>query len=637
MIPKEQADSIRLLARAEKAFPTAFRIARLLRVLIRTLAVKLDAWVAPDRWSRFAWLQLAVIAVLPLALSSIAYGIPKFSAVTIESLIHGDATCHAYLLTRNAELHGRWWLLGSDERAGSPYPTLLSSLPARYENVCLLTLSAMAGEGWHGATRYRVACMVVLVANAWVGAWLVWGATRSSLAAILSIVLLTLNVSLGGRIMGHLYLMIYAWALLTVWAYFQYLDEPSPRRGVILGVLMALTLQSSFYFGYFLTIGLTTLFTGGLIAGQIQRKHITTGLLAAATSALLAALLTFPVWTVGWRQAVAKGWVVRDPRELWMYGSEIVSYVWPPWSRPGWAHPVHYIAWARPGSGEGWNYPGIVVLGSICLFLIARLKYGCSFEPPAVVTRLLCLSGVLVTISLSGGPGLLLYRVVPFFRCYGRAGILAIAIWAVAIPILLAWFAGRWARPSARFLIMAGAIVLALWEGVNAGCWSRPTDSYHLSEKYPAWVSWLAKQPTQVRLAAFALIEPQKSGGESVNSAGWDNAPLYPGYFRLRGSENWSWEALFYVQTHRHATLNGADVEALDADLERYGATVSGNEMSEEALAFLHSLGYTHFAFDAEYMKKNTFLATSQSLSLEGETDGWSFLRFLPPGRAERK
>ncbi len=118
------------------------------------------------------------------------------------------------------------------------------------------------------------------------------------------------------------------------------------------------------------------------------------------------------------------------------------------------------------------------------------------------------------------------------------------------------------------------------WHAHNKyGTWSD-----RIADKTPAWVDWLAKQPPQVRLAAFSPIDNDY----------WFGTASY----RLR---------------HQHVTLNGCDWELLNGDLKLLGA--SYNEMNREGLKFITSLGYQTLAFHREYLEMHPWIRTLPWLS----------------------
>ena len=65
----------------------------------------------------------------------------------------------------------------------------------------------------------------------------------------LGVVLVTWNFSTAFRLQGHAHLFKYGWTVLAVAAFSRYLDRPTIRCGLVLGLAMALVLQGSFYLG----------------------------------------------------------------------------------------------------------------------------------------------------------------------------------------------------------------------------------------------------------------------------------------------------------------------------------------------------------------------------------------------------
>ncbi len=303
---------------------------------------------------------------------------------------------------------------------------------------------------------------------------------------------------------------------------------------------------------------------------------------------------------------------------VWMYGSELVSYFWPPWDRPSPGSAMRIIITERPGSYEGWNYPGLVVwlaLG-VCWLCWARRR---PIALPPAIGRFLILSAILVLLSLSGGPGIFMYSWFPSFRCYGRAGMLALALWAVAVPVALYQISHRIQRPFLRhafFLFMMG---LALSEGGRARSWVER--GFDVAPP-PPWVAWLARQPSGVSLAAFQPLKNELPG--DFVTGYWEDLPL-PKY-RSAGY-GWTWESPYYALLHNHLALNGADIDAVDADLRMLGASIERDEMNEAGLRFLASRGYNHFAFRRDYLTANPKLPALPWLEPAEVIDDWMFYR----------
>ena len=130
----------------------------------------------------------------------------------------------------------------------------------------LLAALTAGSSGTLGA--YHLAVLLALLVNGWIAAWIVLRFTRSTLWAAMAVVLITLNQSVGVRILGHLHLIKFGWILLSVWAFVGFLERPTRRSGLFLGIVLALVLQSSFYFGYFMVLSLATWYLQQILAGR---------------------------------------------------------------------------------------------------------------------------------------------------------------------------------------------------------------------------------------------------------------------------------------------------------------------------------------------------------------------------------
>ena len=175
-----------------------------------------------QRYSRCYRLLLAVAAYYPAQL----HGKPLPS-------LEGDASLYAYQLMRAAECHGQWWHIVKDARLGHPYPTEFAKHPGLFEGVDLMLLAALTAGSLGTTATYHLAVLVALLVNGWIAAWIVLRFTRSALWAAMAVILITLNQSVGVRILGHLHLFKFGWILLSVWAFVCFLDRPdaSERAG----------------------------------------------------------------------------------------------------------------------------------------------------------------------------------------------------------------------------------------------------------------------------------------------------------------------------------------------------------------------------------------------------------------------
>jgi len=516
-----------------------------------------------------------------------------------------DARFYVYQLHRMGELRGRWWELGSDALVGRPYPTAAAKHPGIYEGLDLLLPSAVTSRFLDPVANYLALLTLALACNGWVAALLAYRLTHSYRWSALAVVLITWNLSTGARMQaGHLHLLHFGWVLLAAYAYSRFLDTPTPRRGLLLGLAAALVLQSSFYFGYFLVLGLGLLALGETIAGRLGRRHVASAMVATLTFALLGAALTSPVWTIARRAALVDQYFHRQGSETWKFGSDLVQYVLSPLIGKVYA----LFQRRRPNDfWESWHYPGLVILAAAGAVIVARLRgRALGGADPRLLERLVMLVAILVLLSLAGGPSVLLFLAAPSFRCYGRAGMLAVAVASVVTPAILAAWSDRWRSARLRAAFFGGALALALVDG-GAHVRVRLHEAEASVEADPPWVDWLAKEPSDVRLAAFPAPRVPKAWGCTV--------------------DRWNWNGLYYRLRHGHPTLNGAEFALLESDLERRGASI--DQMNEQGLRFIASLGYDRLAFHRDSLRENPWIESLPWLTRTEILGEWSIHRVI--------
>ena len=206
----------------------------------------------------------------------------------------------------------------------------------------------------------------------------------------------------------------------------------------------------------------------------------------------------------------------RSQLEISQYGSELYEYVFPPESR----YAAAYLK-GRPQIWETWHYAGWLVLIALAAYPAARLRgWRMGGLDTRLVDRLVGLLATFIVLSLAGGPGTLLFPLVSTFRCYGRAGLLAVALWSVVAPLILCGISRQWTGSWARGPLQLAVLTLAVMEcgAVRAQfpCYDPAT---------PGWVSWLAAQPPETRLAAFAPYYeggvPGEAGQRATIPIGW--------------------------------------------------------------------------------------------------------------------
>lgn len=561
--------------------------------------------VAPGR-SRAWWAGVAGLAVLPAVVAVLGFYAPVFGGSGLPNLDE-DFAFYTYQVAHAGEVGGLWWRVGEDDRVGAPYQTEVARHPGLFEGVDLMALCAAPARLVGPGRLYHVAALLVFVTNGWAAGWLVYRKTRSFAWAAAGAVLVTTAIPTMGRVFcGHLHLGKQAFVLLAVWAFSNYLEAPTRRRGVWLGLALAGVLQGSFYLGYLLGLALAVWWLGCLVAGRVGRGHAGATVAAASAFAAAAAALTFPVWTLPRSALLTDGYFERVWGETWFYGGELWQLFLPD------GHPLaeEFIAQTGKGRqfyGDGWNFPGYTALAAAAVYAFARLR---GFRFPrryaALLDVLMGVSAVAVVLSLSGGPSFFLFHVFPSFRSYGRAGSIAVAATCAAAPLVLHGALAAVRPRAVRLALAAGAVALLAGDALRP---TRYMDDAHYRQRaaavrrQPQWVGWLAAQPAGVRLAAF----PPKV-----------KKPFY----------EWGVEGLRGVMTHRHATLNGCDFTLLNADLKLLGA--SYDRLNPRALRFLVSLGYEALAFHDGYLDANPWLRTHPGLDWGEALGPWRIARARP-------
>ena len=542
----------------------------------------------------------ALLAVLPVVLTLAAYYPAQLRGKPFPSLV-GDASLYDYQLMRSAECHGQWWQIVKDARLGYPYPTEFAKHPGLFEGVDLMLLAALTA-GWSGTLgAYHLAVLLALLVNGWIAAWIVLRFTRSTLWAAMAVVLITLNQSVGVRILGHLHLIKFGWILLSVWAFVGFLERPTRRSGLFLGIVLALVLQSSFYFGYFMVLSLATWYLQQILAGRVKRSQFVPAGVAVLAFVILGGALCFPVVTGTSAIAGSGGYFQREWAEMWGYGSELWKYFVP----KGTAVANAYWRDVRQRTvsklmDEGWNFPGYTVLLGVMVAGVSRLRGGASYGRLGPFVRVgLGLLVLWTILSLAGGPSVLLYFVVPSFRCYGRFGLLVVGLGSVITPIVLFEFVRSARRRLTRAVLTLVVLLLVTSDGWRAAA---TFPGWRAQAAPPAWVEWLKGQPSQVRLAAFAMPEPE------ALSIDW-----------------WGGRAISWLPLHRHATLNGSDYALLEGDLRLLGG--SYERINPAGLRFVASLGYDTLAFHRDYLKTNSWIEALPWLDRVDERDVWEIFR----------
>lgn len=536
------------------------------------------------------------LAILPLILVAAFYYRPVLEKGLSQLPVDGDANFYVYQLYRAGELNGRWWKLGEDESLGSPYQTVFANHPGIYEGLDLILLSSVTSKFFDPVVNYHALMVVVLILNGWAASLLVYRLTGSYFWAAVSVALITVNPSIALRLNGHAHLFKLFWELAAVWSFHRFLQLPTLGRGAILGLVMALLLQGSFYFGYLLALVLATWWLGCLLAGRLDRRHWVALVPCAAVFTVFGAAFTYPVWGICKDSLLADHYFRRGTCPS--YNSELWQYVTPPYADR--ADRYMAVMKAPEGVAEGWHYPGTLALAATALYLLFRLR-GCRFGTyQSFLDLLMGLIALCVFFSLSGGMATILNDQIRGFRCFGREGLLALGLWCVATPLILHGLVGGIGKPWLR-----GTAAVCLLIPVAYDLWNKPKSKIDFVCKPapapPAWVEWLSRQPEDARLVVFAPPRDMKDVCAR------------------------SWHEMYHRLLHKRAVLNGCEFFLLESDLKLLGARF--DELNRDGLRFLMSLDYNRFVFHQEYLDANPWIASHPDLIRTDAFDRWIAFR----------
>jgi hypothetical protein len=571
-------------------------------------------WQQPRSFSvDRGWYTLAsraLLVLLPVVLALVGYYRAQLAREPLPRP-QGDAAFYAYQLQRAAECHGQWWRIADDPRLGHPYPTEFAKHPGLYEGVDLMLLASLFGNSFSAAWTYHLAILAALAFNGWIAAWIVFRTTRSTLWAAAAVALVTLNEPTAGRILGHLHLFKFGWFLIAVWSFAAFLKWPTWRRGLLLGLAAALVLQSSFYLGFLMLLGLAFWYCLEAVSGRVFRDHVTATLAAIVAFVVLAVLFCFPLWTNYTPIVGADQYFQRTWSETWTFGSELWKYVVPKssWLGGNYFRDLRHQS-PPPPMEEGWNFPGYTVLFTLLVAVVALLRRSeLSKKLHPFVFVSLGLMAFWTILSLAGGPSALVFHAIPSFRCYGRAGLLVVALGSVVAPIVANDLVRICHRGPVRVILTLGLLALVATDARRAAVsfsgW--PADS-----RIPEWVGWLKEQPPDEQLAVFM---PHPVARLKAAEAHRNTKPFYW----------WGIQSLEWLPLHGHAALCGGDFTLFEGDLRLLGA--SYDQINPAGLRYLASFGYEKFAFHSDYLAANPWISKVPWLEAIDDRGEWHFYR----------
>ncbi len=531
-----------------------------------------------------------------------------------------DAAFYTVQMWRTGKiLTGRWWRQTDPLGETQPYPPDTLRLPHLHEGVDLQVLSILtstffrdvsgiselsfgqnAKNTWYNNAysapiiNFTLLSILVLLVNGWVAGGMVFYYTHRVTWSLLSQVLILLNWTTIHQFNSHLHWYKHFWVLAVILASYSFWVDPNRRKAIWLGVLLALLIQGSWYFSFFLFLALGMAIITQFLRAQVRKTHLVHGWLVGLIAVFLGGLLTLPYWVQ--RNHSQDQFSHRDLRDLLWLSSELCHYVLPKWSETGELYHQARVRYSPLAADiEVWHYPGILVLVTLLGYGIFRLRTRQVTDlGQGRIDYLVFLSVLLVGISLSGGISIILYKWVPQFRIYGRAGVVAVGIWSLVVPLILSRFSDRYLPGKWRVWFAVCCLIPALWDGWRAREALRLPDA-KATLNIPGWVPWLAEQPSQVRTAIFPVVP------EDYEQAYW-----------------WIF--------HRHEVLNNCDIRFFEQDVLSSGAK-TGDAITQEMVDLLKRKGYSLIILRDRLWEKHPWMESTDSLIAVKETDSWRVYR----------
>ena len=170
-----------------------------------------------------SWPGIVGLAALPIVVALAFYYLPA-GPESVAWQLRGDQVFYEYQMARAADLGGRVWKIPDDPLLGWPYQSEIAKYPHLLEGFDLLLISTISAHLLDPATNYHFLVMSVIAINGWIAGWLTFRLTRSYLWAAASILLITLNEQVAGRMNAHLHLFKFGWFLLATWTFWRFLE-----------------------------------------------------------------------------------------------------------------------------------------------------------------------------------------------------------------------------------------------------------------------------------------------------------------------------------------------------------------------------------------------------------------------------
>ena len=444
-----------------------------------------------------------------------------------------------------------------------------------------------------------------MAVNGWVVGRLVRKLTGSWAWAALGVVLVTWNFSTAFRLQGHAHLFKYGWTVLAVAAFSRYLDRPKIRRGIVLGLAMALVLQGSFYLGAFLGMACAAWWLGCLAAGSLSRRHLSGAVAALSCFTVLGLAFTFPVWSPSRTKLLTDAYGGHGRIDAWKLSAELWQYLLPPDSKFAASYLEEFQRAIPRGKADDGRLelprPDRPPLDRDLPALPPPRAAATGFGS-MLLDRFMGLTGVLVLFSLAGDRP----------SSWPRG---SVASGPTAAPGCWPWPSGASPRrdPPGRAAVSPGGPASLPGVALPDG-------------------TCLVRGASRDDLVSLGRPDGGPRVGRLAVPAARGRSPRRVPPAREHLADWWGYDSLLYRAKHRHASLNGSDSLLFEADLKLLGAVYE--RMNPAGLRLVASLGYDHLAFHREYLESNPWIASLPWLEKLETRGPWTFHRVTP--RLER-
>ncbi|MFN7985756.1 MAG: hypothetical protein U0Q11_28265, partial [Vicinamibacterales bacterium] len=238
----------------------------------------------------------------------------------------------------------------------------------------------------------------------------------------------------------HIQLLMTAGLPLSLLALHRLVDQPTPRRGVWLGVAMAAQAYACAYYSIFvlLMVGFGVLVLAALRRNWTNRAYW----VAVGVGAVVSIVLSLPL-------AVTAVFLQQSGFERTLAGSRQYVADWRAYLASG--NLLHAWMLAHLGHWKEVLFPGVLAVSLGTLGAVVGLRAGARRREAAVLYGGLTLTAAWASFGPDAGLYTLLYRVIPTFsllRAPSRFGIVVVFSLCVLASVGIAWLLERTRRPA---------------------------------------------------------------------------------------------------------------------------------------------------------------------------------------------